>query len=451
MKKGTVVIILAGGAGSRFSNEVPKQLVKIAGKTLLEHTVEKFEHNTNIDKIIIVANPHFFKDIKLVMDNRKFAKIKAVIKGGVTRQESSFLGLKKCDPKTTKYVLFHDAVRPFISDRIINDILLALKKNKAVDVAIPPADTLIKVSKDRFIESIPERSGFMRGQTPQGFDYKTILKAHNIAHKNKDYDFTDDCGIVLKYGFSKVYVVEGSEENMKVTNPLDIHIADKLFQLRNTYMEANGISPTKLKGKKIIIFGHSSGIGREIYKLCIENGAKVIGYSLSTGYDIRDRKLINKTLNTFVKKNGKIDILISTTGILKIDTLEKFTEENIIDQIEVNYISQIFLAKMAIKYMVKKSSIALFTSSSYTRGRANYSIYSSTKAAIVNFVQGVAEEIFEKEIRINAISPTRANTPMRKENFGKETKRSLLDPKDIAIVTLNTCMSDLTGQVIDVR
>jgi 2-C-methyl-D-erythritol 4-phosphate cytidylyltransferase len=442
---------LAGGSGLRFCRgEIPKQLVKIAGKTVLEHTIEKFEKNTKINEIIIVANPNYHKNIDEIVKKRKFRKVKKIVNGGKTRQESSFLGLRACNVNKTKYVLLHDAVRPFVNDKIINDILRALKTNKAVDVAIPLSDTLIKVDNNKYIENIPRRADFMRGQTPQGFGYDTILKAHFLALKDKDYSFSDDCGIVLKYKLAKVYVVDGAEDNIKITHRFDIHIADKLFQVKNMVLDNNVLDLTKLKNKKIIIIGHSSGIGKEIFSICTKSKATVGGYSISNGYDIRNEKLINKTLKEFVEKNGKIDFLISTAGILKLGTLENYYKKDIVDQIEINYIAQVFLVKMAIKYMSKNSSIALFASSSYTRGRANYSIYSSTKAAIVNFVQGVAEEIIEKGIRINAMSPTRANTPMRKNIFGKELKNTLLDPKDIAVTTLVCCASRITGQIIDI-
>ena len=110
------------------------------------------------------------------------------------------------------------------------------------------------------------------------------------------------------------------------------------------------------------------------------------------------------------------------------------------------------VAKASIPYLLKtKGCILLFASSSYTRGRALYSTYSSTKAAIVNLTQALAEELYHDGIRINVINPERTATPMRYKSFGKEPDGSLLAPEKVAEACLNTLLSDYTGQVIDVR
>jgi len=205
-----------------------------------------------------------------------------------------------------------------------------------------------------------------------------------------------------------------------------------------------------LKEKKILIFGHSSGIGKEIYKICKNNLANVKGYSLPT-VDITDFPKVKKIIEKFVKEFGAINIFISTAGILKRGELISFSQKDIQRQITVNYIAQVNLVKEAIPKMAKNGSIALFTSSSYTRGRETYSIYSSTKAAIVNFIQAISEEIVDQGIKINAICPARTNTPMREKNFGKESTKSLLNPKMVAEITLKVCLSNLTGQVININ
>ena len=110
------------------------------------------------------------------------------------------------------------------------------------------------------------------------------------------------------------------------------------------------------------------------------------------------------------------------------------------------------VAKVAIRYLKEsKGALLLFTSSSYTRGRALYSIYSSSKAAVVNFMQALSEELFEEKIRVNVINPARTNTRMRTEAFGKEPEKTLLSPKDVGKKSLEILLSDITGQVIDVR
>ena len=126
--------------------------------------------------------------------------------------------------------------------------------------------------------------------------------------------------------------------------------------------------------------------------------------------------------------------------------------EDIKNDININYIGAINVAKASIEYLKKSmGAILLFTSSSYTRGRALYSTYSSTKAGIVNLAQALAEELSSDKIRINVINPERCATPMRFKAFGKEPEGSLLLPEKAAEASLKTLLSDLTGQVIDVR
>ena len=133
----------------------------------------------------------------------------------------------------------------------------------------------------------------------------------------------------------------------------------------------------------------------------------------------------------------------------------KLAERNIdeiIHDINVNYVGSVNVAKASIPYLQKtEGCILLFASSSYTRGRALYSTYSSTKAGVVNLTQALAEELASENIRINVINPERIATPMRLKAFGNEPPESLLQPEKVAEASLKTLLSNLTGQVIDVR
>ncbi|EFV3648122.1 SDR family oxidoreductase, partial [Campylobacter coli] len=144
--------------------------------------------------------------------------------------------------------------------------------------------------------------------------------------------------------------------------------------------------------------------------------------------------------------------IISSAGILNMGSIESRNFSDIINEISINYIAQINLVKSSLQYLKEtKGHILLFTSSSYTRGRALYSIYSSSKAAIVNFTQAIAEECSDFDVKINVINPQRTATDMRFKAFGKEDPDTLLDPKVVAKAAIDTLKSNLTGQVIDVR
>ena len=440
-------IILASGTGSRYGADIPKQFIKIAGKTILEHTIEIFEKSSKIDEIVIVITPQYRLKAEDILLKNNYKKVTKILNGGNIRKESSYIGINSIEDKEAN-VIIHDCARPFLTQRIIDECINALKKYDAIDVAIPSADTIIKV-KDNIIENIPERATLRRGQTPQCFKLSLIKKAHELSKKDKN--FTDDCGLIVKYKLGKVFVVEGDTENIKVTYPSDIFMADKLFQIRSNLYPSN-IGLEKLKDKVIVIFGGTSGIGEATAKLAKKYKAKVYTPSLKNNCDITNYEQIEKYLKKVFDKEKRIDYVINSAGILSMGKLIERKIEDIQKDININYIGSINVVKAAIPYIKQsKGSMQLYASSSYTRGRALYSTYSSTKAGIVNLVQALAEELYNDNIRINVINPERTATPMRFKAFGKEPKGSLLQPEKVAEASLKTLLSDLTGQVIDVK
>jgi len=143
---------------------------------------------------------------------------------------------------------------------------------------------------------------------------------------------------------------------------------------------------------------------------------------------------------------------VNTAAILRSGTLLSRDIEDVNLEIGINYTGSINVVKAGLEYLKESGgSVALFTSSSYTRGRALYTIYSSTKAAVVNLTQGLAEELHSDNVRINAINPERTNTPMRRENFGVEPENSLLSSEAVAQATIDTLLANFSGMVVDVR
>jgi len=448
-----IAIILAGGIGRRIDEAIPKQFIKIAGKMVIEHTIDVFEQNKNIDEIAIVSNENFIYEIEKLIIKNKWSKVKKILKGGNARYLSSLSAIRAYEFYGRDInLIFHDAVRPLVSDRIINDVITALKKFKAVDVAIPSTDTIIKVYDQKIIE-IPDRNSLMRGQTPQGFRYSTIKKAYEKALKDKNLKTTDDCGIIKKYLPSeRIFVVNGDDSNMKLTYREDVFLLDKLFQIR--YQEIQSRRGFKnLKNKVIIVFGGSSGIGKDIVSISKKVGAKVYPFSRNlNGVDIRNIDNINKALNMVFRKENRIDFIINTAAIMSKEPLIHMKSELIDNMIATNYYGNINIARASFEYLKKSfGHLLLFTSSSYTRGREFYSVYSSTKASVVNFVQAISEEWRPFNIRVNCINPERTNTPMRVKNFGIESEHLLLKSSDVAKICLKVLLSDLNGQIIYIR
>lgn len=181
-------IILAGGAGNRFGTSIPKQFVKIAGKTVIEHTIEIFEGSDIIHEIIIVVHQNYLDKLEDIVLKNNYSKVTKLMVGGQSRQESSYIGLTGCDARCQR-VLIHDAVRPILSEQIVQNCVKALDKHDAVDVAIPTADTIIEVNNEGILTDIPKRSNLRRGQTPQAFNIKIIREAHRLAGYDNDKVF----------------------------------------------------------------------------------------------------------------------------------------------------------------------------------------------------------------------------------------------------------------------
>ncbi|MCQ2753539.1 MAG: 2-C-methyl-D-erythritol 4-phosphate cytidylyltransferase [bacterium] len=223
-------IILASGTGSRYGSDIPKQFVKIAGKTILEHTIEVFEKSPVIDEIIVVITPEYRNIAEEILGKNQYKKVTKLLNGGVIRKDSSYIGVSSIQDDEAN-VLIHDCARPFVSQKIISNCVKALETHNAVNVAIKCTDTVVEVKGD-IIENIPERACLRCAQTPQCFRLSTIKKAHELSKNDKN--FTDDCGLVVKYNLGDVYIVEGDVENIKITYPNDIFMAERLFKIRNT-------------------------------------------------------------------------------------------------------------------------------------------------------------------------------------------------------------------------
>ncbi|EJD0100583.1 bifunctional cytidylyltransferase/SDR family oxidoreductase, partial [Escherichia coli] len=449
-----IAVILSGGMGSRFGGTLPKQFTKLAGKAVIEYTVEAFEKSLNIDEIIIVSHPSYVDLIWKFVKKNQWEKVTKVFNGGKERFDSTYSALQGLEGEdNNSNILLHDAVRPLINESIINNCIDALRNFEAVDVVIPSADTLVEVYDDGCISNIPNRAIMRRGQTPQAFKLGTLKQAYQRAINAQRFSFTCDCGVVRSMVPGvRVATVVGAESNMKVTHPIDLFIAEKLLQEANKISFNTGDNLDYIKDKNIIIFGGNSGIGLEIKKAAILLGANVEIASRSfNNVDIVDIECVKNYLAQMEKKLGCIDYIINTAGVLIKKPIDMLTNEEVHTLININFIGAVNIAMASKQYLKKSSGMLLnFTSSSYTRGRSYYALYSSSKAAIVNFTQAIAEEWSSENIKVNCINPERTATPMRTINFGIEPAELLLDPRDVALTSLKVLGADSTGLIIDV-
>lgn len=448
-----VAVILAGGVGLRMGLDIPKQFIPIAGRTSLEHSVQVFHDCDFIDEIIVVIEPEWAELARATLPTERFPKIAQIIPGGRTRNESSLRALDAISDTRTK-VVFHDAVRPLIDASVIRACVDALDTYSAVDTAIPSADTIVEVDENDVLRSVPVRSTLRRGQTPQAFIHETIRRAYSLASEDPDFTATDDCSVVLKYlPAIPVTVVPGHESNIKLTHPIDIHIADKLFQLRHQTRASLPPAGGELAGSTVVVFGGSAGIGAAIVRQAERAGARVFAHSrTATGVHVEDRTSIADALASAAEVTGRIDHVVLTAGTLTVGRLTDLSDSELQHSVAVNLVAAFVLAQEAFSYLSRShGSLLLFSSSSYTRGRANYSAYSAAKAGIVNFTQALADEWGDERIRVNCVSPSRTATPMRERAFGEEDAQSLLSAEAVAQASVQVLASTSTGQVFDVR
>jgi 2-C-methyl-D-erythritol 4-phosphate cytidylyltransferase len=228
----TVAVVLAGGSGLRFGTSMPKQLLPLAGRALIAHSVAAFEQAPGVDAILVVMSAGHAEQAASVLLGNGYHKLTKIIAGGTTRVESTRcaiaeLGSAECD------VLFHDAARPLVDQNTIAGCVAALAEHRAVGVAVPASDTIAVVS-DGVMAGMPRRDSLVRCQTPQGFRLSVIREAHDLAAADprfSDLPATDDCGIVLRYlPEVSVHTVPGSERNIKITYPADLAIAETLLR-----------------------------------------------------------------------------------------------------------------------------------------------------------------------------------------------------------------------------
>ena len=214
-------VILAGGSGDRFGTQKPKQFIDVFGRAVIEYTVDAFELNDGIEEIVIVTREDYLPWVERIVVKNNWRKVQHVVSGGKERYHSTLAAVNLYADEDL--LIIHDAVRPLLSQRIIDDCIAALQKYNAVDVAVKSVDTIIQVDENDCISSVPFRPFLRNGQTPQCFKRSTIKRAYDIALKDPDFRTTDDCGVVVKYlPDEPVYVVAGEYRNIKLTNPEDL-------------------------------------------------------------------------------------------------------------------------------------------------------------------------------------------------------------------------------------
>lgn len=213
-------ILLAGGSGSRFGTDRPKQFLEVNGCTVLEHSIRAFHECDLVDQIVIVTRQDFVDEVKAI--SLPYPKVRCVRPGGRERYHSTLSALEVCNAPED-ILLVHDAVRPLVSELTIRRCVEVLGSYDACGVAVPCTDTVVRVDADDCIEEALPRHVLRNMQTPQGFRQHVLRRAFDLGLQDPDFRPTDDCGVVRRYlPDVKIKIVAGESTNIKITYPEDL-------------------------------------------------------------------------------------------------------------------------------------------------------------------------------------------------------------------------------------
>lgn len=219
-----IVVIFAGGVGKRMhTRDLPKQFLQVYGKPIIIHTMQIFDTHDDIDAIVVSCVKEWIPFLNELIDKYNLKKVKSVVAGGETGQESIYKGLlaAKAIAYEEAIVLIHDGVRPFITHQVIDDNIRSVKEHGTAITTSKVTETLLIVDETDLIEVVPNRDKSRIAKAPQSFWLDDILKVHNKAVSEEKNNFIDSCTMMQYYGYS-LYLVDGPVENIKVTTQEDI-------------------------------------------------------------------------------------------------------------------------------------------------------------------------------------------------------------------------------------
>ena len=228
--------ILAGGKGTRMGNtDMPKQFLMLGSKPIVIHTIEQFLINSNISKIIVCCPKDWITYMNDLLDKYIPNSGVEVVEGGSTRNETIINGCKFIEEKyglnDDDIIITHDSVRPFVTQRIIDDNVEAMKKYAAVDTVIEATDTIVESKDGKIISDVPNRKFMYQGQTPQSFNIKELMSTYSSLTEEEKEILTDACKMFSIKG-KDVNIVNGETFNIKITNIYDLKIANAILMER---------------------------------------------------------------------------------------------------------------------------------------------------------------------------------------------------------------------------
>ncbi len=227
----TIAIIPSGGKGLRMGFNIPKQYVKVHGKEIIASTLQVFQNSSKIDEIAVSAQEDYFELLNEIKSNYSITKLKYIVKGGETRQDSVYNALNKVEAGDNDLIAVHDAARPLLPIPLLDSAIDFARENNSVVVALQAKDTVIQ--GNNIVKDYLKRDEIYLAQTPQIFTYSILKTAFNKAYE-ENYQGTDESTLVKKAGFD-VKIFPGSPINIKVTTKDDLKLYEILIKLHNDF------------------------------------------------------------------------------------------------------------------------------------------------------------------------------------------------------------------------
>lgn len=234
----TIAIVLAAGRGKRMKSETAKQYLLLGGKPMLYYSLKTFQES-RLDHIILVTSPEDHEYVRReIVEKYDFSKVKGIVAGGKERYHSVYNGLQQAKKYAAgqSYVFIHDGARPFVTEEILERAFDAVKEHDACVVGMPVKDTIKIADKSGFAVNTPNRSLVWLIQTPQIFEFSLIVQAYEelIAKEEELFkagiQVTDDACVVELFTDQRVKLVEGTYENIKITTPEDLKVAEQFLK-----------------------------------------------------------------------------------------------------------------------------------------------------------------------------------------------------------------------------
>jgi 2-C-methyl-D-erythritol 4-phosphate cytidylyltransferase len=407
-----IAIILAAGQGRRVNSYIPKQFMSLNGKLVYQYSVEAFYYSKLFDKIMIVIDNKYRKFIE--KDNM----IDTIIDGGNTREKSIYNAVEYIKKLDVKNVVFHDAARPFIKSNELKQYIEGLKTNDAVITSVKITDALFHADRDKY----------KLIQTPEAFNFNYL--------KNK-FELSTNKVAIYEYIFpARIKFIELTHPNLKITYPRDIYIAEQLMKYQAVIRRTPDV-----RGKDIVVFGGTGGIGKAVVKCLNKLEANVI--SLGS-------KDVDLSANgSFLGYHRKVDSIIYCAGAYSKDSEGIIKNYNKV--MNVNFRSFVDIVENADHMIKKGGSIIAIGSTASSKGRKGIALYSASKAALNIFVEGMTEPLKEKGINIHVICPAKAATKLQTYINPNANQKEMIKPSALAKIIVGYIDIDSTGNIVYIR